>query len=104
MHIKIGEFVLTSDHLNYILNEVHVTGGKSKNPGSQCLNPKEYYTNIKHLLDALFEKKLKKSEARDLKAFKVDVDRALEYVNEISLILKEALGDKMTKYKTNSKH
>ncbi|MDA5524953.1 DUF5405 family protein [Yersinia kristensenii] len=56
MHIKIGEkYVVTSDSLQFILNEVKVSK-KGKSAGQERLEPVAYYPTISQLVDNLIKR------------------------------------------------
>ncbi|AJK17675.1 hypothetical protein B7R70_05340 [Yersinia pseudotuberculosis] len=56
MNIKIGEkYVVTSDRLQFILNEVKVSQ-KGKNKGQERLEPIAYYSTISQLVAGLINR------------------------------------------------
>lgn len=67
MHIEIGkDYVVTSDTHNLILNERMVRGEKSKVAGEEYLNQVSYHTTLPDLVRALWERGVRKSEARSI--------------------------------------
>ena len=53
MNIDLGDYVITSDALQFILNEKKVYGENSKHCGQSYLIPVGYYGKIPQLVDAL---------------------------------------------------
>lgn len=53
MNIDLGDYVITSDTLQFILNEKKVYGENSKHVGQSYLIPVGYYGKIPQLVDAL---------------------------------------------------
>ena len=67
MNIPIGtKYVITSDTHNLILNERMERGEKSKTPGEEYLNQLSYHTSLPDLVRALWERGVRKSEARSI--------------------------------------
>lgn len=93
MNIKIDDYVITSDPLQYILNERRVKGVKSRTPGEVALHPIGYYTSLHGLLTALFDKKLRKSTAGTIKDLKVDILEATELVRRAVALVNEATDE-----------
>lgn len=73
MNIDLGKYVITSDNLQYILNERQERGDRSKKQGEEYLKPIGYYTELAHLIPALIELRLRKSEAESLKELARDM-------------------------------
>ena len=67
MHIEIGkDYVVTSDTHNIILNERLVRGDESKNAGAEYLRPVSYHTTLPDLVRALWERGVRKSDAKSI--------------------------------------
>lgn len=65
--IKIGEkYVITSDNLQFILNQVAVKGDKSNQAGETYLKAVGYYYSIDLLVKALMQRELRQSDATSL--------------------------------------
>jgi len=89
MNIRIDDYEITSDSLQYILNERVVRGVKSKTPGEVYLHPIGYYTSLKRLLTALFDKKLRDSSSKTIKDLRVDIVEATELVRKAVEMINE---------------
>lgn len=87
MNIRIDKYAITSDPLQYILNDVCVRGEKSKCPGEEYLSPIGYYPTLHGLLTALFDKKLRTSDAVTVKDLLRDISDAMNFVQETARLI-----------------
>ena len=95
MNIRVGKYAITSDPLNYILNEVRVRSkdGKGGSMGDEYLVPIGYYsfTRIDQLLKSVAEKEVRKSQAEDIDTLLEDIKGALDLIDEAILKFKEEI-------------
>lgn len=89
MNVKIDNYVITSDPLQYILNEQCKRSEKSKTPGETYLSPLGYYGSLHSLLVALYDKKLRASSATTVKALMADIKKATELVQRAVRLINE---------------
>lgn len=82
MNIDIGDYVITSDALNIILNEKGVAGEKSKNPGEPTLRAIGYYTNLDHLIIGLVNRKVKASTVESIKELAAEIQKINKWARE----------------------
>jgi hypothetical protein len=87
MRIKIDKYVITSDPLQYILNESCERGVKSKTPGEGYLSPIGYYTSLYALLTALHAKDIRASKATTIKGLKADIKKATDLVEKVIALI-----------------
>lgn len=90
MNIRIGKYEITSDNLQFILNEVCERGEKASKPGETYLSPIGYYTEPEHLITAIFRKEILKSEAESLKQLSCDLQLAYDFIKDVAMKLKQA--------------
>jgi hypothetical protein len=67
MNVRIGDdFVIKSDANQFVLYRVQKAGKDAKEPGKETLGFVGYYSSIEHLVQALPNKALMKSDATSL--------------------------------------
>ena len=90
MNIKIGtNYRITSDSLNFTLQELVPPNGKGKKTEPTWGRDK-YYPRLSQALDAVMKHELRKSEATSIKELQTDVARC---VRMIELIAKEIINE-----------
>ena len=76
MRIKIDNFLIESDDLNYTLSERKVRGSKSKHEGSEHYKILGYYGSLEDLFKWLLRLKIGRSTSTTLKQLKKDIEWA----------------------------
>ncbi|EPP1150774.1 DUF5405 family protein [Yersinia enterocolitica] len=75
MHIKIGEkHVVTSDSLQFILNEVKVSQ-KGKSEGQERLEPIAYYPTIAQLVEGLIKRNIGEAQINSFASLGNEIGR-----------------------------
>lgn len=75
MNIKIGEkHVVTSDSLQFILNEVKISQ-KGKNEGLERLEPIAYYPNIAQLVEGLIKRNIGEAQINSFASLGNEIGR-----------------------------
>lgn len=66
MNIRVGKYVITSDNLQFILNEASERGEKSKNQGEEYLRPISYHPTLDTLLTSTYLREMRQNEATNI--------------------------------------
>ncbi|MEY4476129.1 MAG: hypothetical protein RL248_1896 [Pseudomonadota bacterium] len=75
MYIKIAEkHVVTSDSLQFILNEVKVSQ-KGKNEGQERLDPIAYYPTIAQLVEGLIKRNIAEAQINSFTSLAAEINR-----------------------------
>ncbi|CQJ58069.1 putative relication initiation protein [Yersinia intermedia] len=75
MHIKIGEkYVVTSDSLQFILNEVKVSQ-KGKSEGQERLEPIAYFLTIEQLVEGLIKRNIGEAQINSFMSLANEIGR-----------------------------
>ena len=94
LNIRLGKYHITSDSLQYILNEVCQRGERASEPGTEYLSPIGYYTDLKHLITKIFNSEVGTTYAGSLRELTRSIQKANQYISKcaetISSALKEA--------------
>ena len=81
MEIRIGEYIITSDENNVVLNTVMVNKSpKSKNYGAEYLCAEGYYPTLEMALRALCNKELRKTDAATVEELQQEIARLWELI------------------------
>ncbi len=95
MNIRVGKYAITSDPLNYILNEVRVRtkDGKGGRKGDEYLVPIGYYsfTRIDQLLKSMAKREIRGSQAENIDVLLEDIKGVLDLINEAILKFKKEM-------------
>lgn len=75
MQIEIGEYVITSDTYNLILNEKKVAK-EGKSAGEERLQSIGFYSTISTLISALIQREVLLSDVQSLQAMQQLIERA----------------------------
>jgi hypothetical protein len=81
INLKIDKYHITNDTLQYIISE-KTTIKEGKHAGEIAMVNKRYFPSLAGAFIALFEKRLKESNAATLTEFKKDHDAALEWIKD----------------------
>lgn len=66
MNIRLGKYVITSDSLQFILNEANERGEKSKKQGEEYLRPISYHPTLDTLITGVFEREVRLNNAESI--------------------------------------
>lgn len=66
LSVDIGDYKITANAYNFILNEKHVHGPESKTPGEEKLRAIGFYGSLKHLCTEAVRLKLRESDAKSV--------------------------------------
>jgi hypothetical protein len=78
MNIDIGDYVITSDALNIILNDKMV----NKKTGEPYLKAVGYYTNLDHLIISLVNRKVKAATVESIKELADEIRKINKWATE----------------------
>ena len=85
MNIRIGNYVITSDNLQFILNEAAKRSDKSKKAGEEYLRPISYHPTLQTLLTSLFDRMTRKNDCTDLNDLR-------DHITHCSLVVEKLAG------------
>ena len=66
LNVDIGDYKITSNAHNFILNEKHVHGPESETPGKEKLRAIGFYGSLKQLCTEAVRLKLRESDAKSV--------------------------------------
>ena len=81
MDISIGNYRITSDDRNIILQHLEVTQ-KGDNAGKERWETDGYYKNLEYCCERLLDKKINRSDAQSVKELISEINQAKEEIKE----------------------
>lgn len=90
MNIKIDNYVITSDGLQFILNEAVQRGTKSKKAGEQYLRPISYHPTLDTLLMSLFNRETRLNNCTEIDALHDHITNCTLMVEKFAGMIKRA--------------
>lgn len=84
MNIRIEKYVITSDNLQFILNEAVHRGTKSKREGEEYLRPISYHPTLDTLLMSLFNRETRLNNCTEIDALHDHIARCVLTVEKLA--------------------
>jgi len=93
LNIRLGKYHITSDSMQYILNEVCQRGEKASEPGSEYLSPIGYYTDLQHLITKIFNSEVGTTYAGSLRELTRSIQKANQYISRCADTIRATVNE-----------
>jgi len=80
MKIPIGNYLITSDEMNIVLNERKIRGKKSENAGEEYYSPIGYFSTMESCLESLFERKIRAVDAATISELLFEIKNISKFI------------------------
>jgi len=80
MKIPIGNYLITSDEMNIVLNKRKIRGKESKNPGEEYYSSIGYFSTMESCLEALIEHKISAVDAATISELLSEIKNISKFI------------------------